>query len=338
MGERKLVVGYESALEFWRGVRAAGSVPDSGVASTFGRGHEQPSKTARRALSLCGLEPPLRVVIPSKEHRHNSPLIEDHVCAVPVGGKQCVVVDRDVLVSPPGATLVQLSRSLDEIDLARIAYEFCGTYGIGPDGEALQDLRPLVGLTQLKADALGGRALKVRGSDRLCSALQLVADDSNSPEETDVGIFLSMTRARGGMGLEGFEMNVEIELPAELQRLVGATKMRPDFFWAARRVILEYESRKHHSSAEAMERDERRRRAFEAAGFYLRRLTWDILQSDTQLNIFMSELASHIDPRRRAASDAMLEKRRDLRSRLFGPPLQEEVLLDLAVPYTGRIL
>lgn len=77
MREDRLIVGYESALDFWRATRAAASVQHVLEPSgrTYGALRPSPppslSERASRVLALCGGEAPLDVVVSRKEERHN---------------------------------------------------------------------------------------------------------------------------------------------------------------------------------------------------------------------------------------------------------------------------
>lgn len=342
MGERDLVIGYESALAFWRRARVAAASDAAGdVGRVFGRGRETMDEVVTRALAATGLgDEPLDVVVGPKGRRHHCDRLREHVSAAPLTDDQLLHVDRGLAVCRAPVVLVQLARGHDEVDLARLAYELAGTYALTPwaDEGYERDVRPLVELGDLVGYARAAHALGVRGAKRACEALKLVVPGSNSPRETDGAVFMARSRARGGMSLGGFVMNPQIQIPEPLSRVVGRSVIRPDFYWPDYGLILEYESNEFHATPEAMKRDERRRRAFEAAGYLHRRLLNDVVSSDEQLNLFMSELVSHVDPYRAPASAAMLEKRRALRARLFGPPAAGEALRELNNPYQGPIV
>ncbi|MDM8271595.1 hypothetical protein [Thermophilibacter provencensis] len=339
---RRLVVGFESALEFWRSARqgSLAAADDDFAGAVIGRRPETVGQTARRAAALCGLDTPIRVVVPSAAKRYHCGQVKSGVFGGPLGDKYLYGVDSDVFVCRMPAVLVQLATQLDEIELAQLACEMMGSYGFDPDpAEGFdKDVKPLVAYDEFASYIRAALATKTRGARRAMDALSLASSNSNSPRETDAAIFMKLTRARGGLSLSGFEMNATIELPEELQKIVGQGVLRPDFYWPGAKLIVEYESDEFHATPEAMKRDERRRRAFEAAGYMQRRLTNDILKSDEQFNIFMSELARRVDPHRTPATKIMLDKRRDLRERLFGPQDKEAALDALAHPYEGVIL
>lgn len=68
-----LVIGYESALDYWRSVRAACREPDLEPTSgkVIGALPLTLSQRLRRAAAMCCTETPLQIVVPDKRHRHN---------------------------------------------------------------------------------------------------------------------------------------------------------------------------------------------------------------------------------------------------------------------------
>ena len=330
MGEQRLVVGYGSALSFWRAVRAvAGSRqvddPDGGV---FGRGARGATDLARRALALLELDPPLETVATTAERRLHTTLTRSRTCGAPLTDEHLFYVERGIAVCRMPAVLLQLALECDEIDLARIAYEMAGTYGLADrEGSGfVGDVLPLVEVPELVGYASAARALGVRGARRTSEALELVVPGSNSPRETDIAIAMMLPRARGGFGVPGFLMNERIEITGRAREILGADSMRPDFYWPAQRLVVEYESDEYHATPAAIARDERRRRAFEAAGYTQKRLMNDVLRSNDAINGFMDEIAEIVDPHRRPPSERMRSRCRDLRERLFGPEQQETAL------------
>lgn len=340
MAKHQLIVGYDTALEFWRETRATSSELQEleGEGRTYGRLPQTTTSIARRIIELLGVEAPIDVVAPSSSARVKSPLVSPHSFAAPMTPRHLFRIDEDVAICRMPVVLVQLAHKTSLIDLARIAYEMAGTYGFGATGELVKDLRPLVDLGELKGYATSGRALRVRGATRACRALDLVVPNSNSPRETDVAIALMMPRSMGGFSLPGFVMNQHIKLSEHLEAIVGSDVLMPDFYWPNGKVIMEYESNQYHISPTAIGRDERRRRAFESEGYRVVRLMNDVLATNDSLNSFMTELAKTLGLRRRPASEAMLAKRRELRQELFGPVSGEVADWEREHPYRGVVM
>ena len=333
MREDRLIVGYESALGFWRATRAAAPVQHVLEPSgrTYGALRPPLSERARRVLALCGGEAPLDVVVSRKEERHNCDLIADHVWRGPLTREHLVDLGQGVSVCVMPAVFSQLAYSFDEISLAEIAYEMTGTYGIAPweDDGAHARLEPLVDVAGLCGYATSARLLGVRGARRACAALDIVVPGSNSPRETDTAIFLSLGRGRGGLGAAGFKMNAPVALPDRLASMVGQKTIVPDFSWP-NGTVMEYDSDQEHQSPAARARDERKRRAYRAEGMDCLTLTNGILRSNHELNLFCEELEKSLGLRRTPASERMLVRRRELRQRLFGLETESAALLELS--------
>lgn len=68
--EDRLIVGYESALDFWRAAASVQHVLEPS-GRTYGALRPPLSERASRVLALCGGEAPLDVVVSRKEERHN---------------------------------------------------------------------------------------------------------------------------------------------------------------------------------------------------------------------------------------------------------------------------
>lgn len=333
MREDRLIVGYESALGFWRATRAAASVQHVLEPSgrTYGALRPSLSERVRRVLDLCGGKAPLDVVVSRKEERHNCDLIADHVWRGPLTREHLIDLEQGVAVCVMPAVFSQLAYSLDEISLAEIAYEMTGTYGIAPweDDGAHARLEPLVDIAELCGYATSARLLGIRGASRACAALDIVVPGSNSPRETDTAIFLSLGRGRGGLGAAGFKMNVPVALPDRLASMVGQKTIIPDFSWP-NGTVMEYDSDQEHQSPAARARDERKRRAYRAEGMDCLTLTNGILRSNRELNLFCEELEKSLGLRRAPASEHMLVRRRELRRRLFGLESESAALLELS--------
>ena len=102
MGTR-LVIGFESALSFWRSARVAQLVNRDAAAQeepgvVFGAGNLTLTERARRALEICCCDGPLDVVIGERDARHNCPLIRDHRWAGPAVGEGLFRVDERIYV------------------------------------------------------------------------------------------------------------------------------------------------------------------------------------------------------------------------------------------------
>ena len=226
-----------------------------------------------------------------------------------------------VAVCGAEAIFTQLGADLSLPQLALIASELCGSYGITPmsDDAVSYNLQPLSTINDLMAYAEGAKALGIRGASRAVNALRVTSELAASPREAQIAVFLSLSRRRGGADLPGFELNKTIKVPADMIVIVGSKTLKPDILWEHEKLILEYDSNEFHLTVAQKRRDEARRRVYERLGYKVKCLTSDILADNGKLNVFVDELETVISPRRRKANQQMLATRRELRADLFGP-------------------
>ncbi len=318
MNDTELIVGYASALDYWRNARAAQVVPDLGPhGKAYGVGYLTLSERVLRVVEECGSGTPLDVVVDRREKRHNCKYLHDCVWAGPLAG-QLSRIGYDASVCLPAPMFVQLASKLDEVELAAIAYELCGSYGLPSTAgyEVVQNLAPFTSVGELAAYATSARALGVRGAARAAEALKLVAEGSNSPRETEIAVMLSLGRRKGGYDLRGFLMNAEVKVPKSQQGALGQKVIRPDFLWSDKKVTLEYDSNEHHLTPLEKEHDEARRRVLESMGYRVFVMTNEVLRSCTKLALFMDDLQRSLKVRRSQPSSAVLKAQEDLRYRV----------------------
>jgi hypothetical protein len=321
MDRSLMIVGYGSALGFWRRSRAA-AIPrvmeqDGHV---YGSRRRARRETALHALELCGTDAPLELAVtPGTMRRRDDVILEREWCG-PLGAEQVLRADSSLAVCRMPAVLAQLGRRFDQIELARIACEMMGEYGLTPwaADSFVGDIHRLVDHEELRRYASVAHSFDARGAVRTLEALKVASPGSRSPRETDLAIFLATSRARGGAGLGGFRLNETIALPRKLWDLAGMRSVIPDFHWEDRKVALEYDSDAYHLSPMDKMRDEGRRAALEKMGYHVTVLTNRMLQDDDALNAQLEELARHLGVRRAAPNRRMLDRRHELRDRLFG--------------------
>ena len=192
------------------------------------------------------------------------------VFAGPLTQSHLHVVDQYVSVCQPGPMLVQLAMDMDEVDLAQIACELCGTYGLTPWAEDSfqSELTALTSRAELVGYAKSARAVGVRGAGKAVRALDLATGGSASPRETDLAVFFLLSRRLGGAGLGGFAVNASLEVSQRhREALEGQSEVKPDFLWADAKLVVEYDSNAHHLTPKKKESDEARRRVLEAMGY-----------------------------------------------------------------------
>lgn len=323
MGNEAVVIGYETALDFWRASRVASEgqhvLDDAG--KVFGTRALELHERAALAANLCNSSVPVDAVVGSVAERRRSPAIRDRVFTGPLMQPHLHAVDQYVSVCQPGPMLVQLAMELDELDLAQVACELCGTYGLTPWAEDSfqSDVAALTSKAELVGYAKSARALGVRGARKAVAALELAVDGSASPRETDLAVFFRLSRRLGGAGLGGFSANAGLEVPQRhREALNGQSEIRPDFLWTDARLVVEYDSNAHHLTPKKKESDEARRRVLEAMGYTVMVVTNELVKDGAKLDAFVDDLTCRLGLRRRPLTKWQQDSRDKLRERLFG--------------------
>ena len=313
MRNAEMLVGFESALAFWRAVRAGDL--DLSETHIYGRAAWGSHEILDRTLRACHIDAPLDVVSSAAGERHRRKLLRDHVWRGP--GAPAAQIDRvnGVEVCSMAPTFVQLaSTSVDDLDLIAVAYEITGSYCLAPWSErsCVYGIEPLTTVEELVGYAMAARAVESRGAARALRLLPFVREGSASPRETDLAIMFALPRVRGGLGLDGFQLNKEVELAGRAAELLGHPSIRADFLWKGRGgrrdVMAEYESNEWHLTSKAIDRDARRREAVVSSGYAVHRITNEQLLDAGHLLTLAEEIACELGRNRHRPSKRMLDR------------------------------
>ena len=313
MRNAEMLVGFESALAFWRAVRAGDL--DLSETHIYGRAAWGSHEILDRTLRACHIDAPLDVVSSAAGERHRRKLLRDHVWRGP--GAPAAQIDRvnGVEVCSMAPTFVQLaSTSVDDLDLIAVAYEITGSYCLAPWSErsCVYGIEPLTTVEELAGYAMAARAVESRGAARALRLLPFVREGSASPRETDLAIMFALPRVRGGLGLDGFQLNKEVELAGRAAELLGYPSIRADFLWKGRGgrrdVMAEYESNEWHLTSKAIDRDARRREAVVSSGYAVHRITNEQLHDAGHLLTLAEEIACELGRNRHRPSKRMLDR------------------------------
>ena len=313
MRNAEMLVGFESALAFWRAVRAGDL--DLSETHIYGRAAWGSHEILDRTLRACHIDAPLDVVSSAAGERHRRKLLRDHVWRGP--GAPAAQIDRvnGVEICSMAPTFVQLaSTSIDDLDLIAVAYEITGSYCLAPWSErsCVYGIEPLTTVEELAGYAMAARAVESRGAARALRLLPFVREGSASPRETDLAIMFALPRVRGGLGLDGFQLNKEVELAGRAAELLGHPSIRADFLWKGRGgrrdVMVEYESNEWHLTSKAIDRDARRREAVVSSGYAVHRITNEQLLDAGHLLTLAEEVACELGRNRHRPSKRMLDR------------------------------
>lgn len=271
-----LYIGHMSALRYWRSTNEL-------LALTLKKHTARIRTLARSANSakqvkaakptdygfLMDEEHPLDILVANQGSRRYSQKIKPHSLPSPVPYDAFYRVNDNILVSSPEFVYLQLASVLNEVELACVGNELCGTYNLrvaetlqkeaeqidyGSTGSASSknskpssaktsptkkdkpdrtdgfDKRlPLT--TKAKLTSFVQRASEVRGAAKALRCLQWVADGCASPRETNTLLAMCLPRRLGGYWLPLPKVNPSIPTSSRLKEYVEKDEYKPDFLW-----------------------------------------------------------------------------------------------------------
>lgn len=259
-----------SALEYWTSSQRAlldGKTwePISSLADCPKTAKES---TLDPVLAIPCVSRHLNLAVPSQDCRPRHDRVSYHVWTKPIPEKSFWRINDEVAVASPALMLVQVASKLLQIHYAQISCSILGSYlpVQGDRAGMIDGLKPLATLKELI-----DMCKKVKGiysSKHVYPTLKYLAENSASPRETDLLLLVSMTKKKGGLNRRGWEMNPELDIPsAAMRRYLGQSTIKPDLLMRDKMVVLEYQSDEWHSTAQAIEEDEKRKVVFEAMGY-----------------------------------------------------------------------
>lgn len=335
MAGNALVVGFQSALEYWQICRAEAHGLDRGVSLHMGvpaglADIEEIRPTLRsprtddvlRALRLLGVGRPLHILVPRVEDAFRSSLARSHVWRHGIPEGMLYTVAPALHVCSPQIALLQCASRLEQVEITKAAYPLCGTYATIPGGAQfgsglVAGLDQVMDVAALRVFAEKACAQRIEGSAKLMGALRFVVDGSNSPAESAVAQMMVTSRRLGGFGLKGLELNVPVKLSEEGRKIVRWHTLRPDGLLREIGEGFDFDSKTWHASERAHERDADRRAAFAMSGITVQSLTSSQAYDLEKFEVIAEGFARKLYPRRPAPSDDMLEVRCALHERLF---------------------
>ena len=117
---QKMIVGYESALEFWRRARAASLTPaeDDLTGRIYGARPLDPAELSARAAGMMGVEEPIDVVVAERGERRWNSRARYHLWKGPLDDRHLLGLGGGVFVCTMPVVLVQLARTYERTELA----------------------------------------------------------------------------------------------------------------------------------------------------------------------------------------------------------------------------
>lgn len=319
----ELIVGYASALEYWRTVGPA----------FLGDAHRRraAASRARRILSSpekphlsggsrrpAGCRLPLHVLIGPDTPRTRTSSIVTHPWTRDIPAAAFASAGPDFVVASPELCFLQLATTLSLEQLIHLGYELCGTYAPLPGGSLIHRDKPLTSVKKLTAFVES--ASEIPGRKKTLRALRYILEGTASPRETALAMMLSLPHTLGGYGLPVPVLNLRLETTQSVKSRTDRSHYRADLCWPDFRLCLEYDSASYHLSPEQQESDARRRNSLIVLGYIVMTVSPHQLTDSASFNRLAQQVAAFIGKRLRYIDPKFTRAHLALRAELFDDP------------------
>ena len=306
-----------SALVFWRTVAAAGqSVGSYPPARSFGNCSTTKDDYISATYFNYG-SGPLHASLP---HGVRLPQGEEFAChairRVPCAGS-FRKLRQGLFVSTPERCYIELAQMLDLDELVLLGFELCGFYVFVPNGndDYTEISAPLTNVGKLKHEV--SLYSGVPGIAKAREALRWVLDCSRSPMETISEQRLVRQVRIGGYRVKIPQSNAPFKLGSTAAKMAGRDSFTCDLLWPEERVVLEYDSKEHHSDPEQAAYDAERASIIEYDGGNLISVTPRIEQSIERFDAMAQRLFKLLGIRYRKPTAEQMSKKLELRRKLY---------------------
>ena len=331
-----IFISHESALEYWR--RHFDKPITSASLKKAVLPKSPPEKGMLQTEIVGSLSQPLHIVLSNPSARRASRPMRQHVfrAETPIG---CFVSVREgLMVSSPEFCFLQMAEELSLVKLIELGYELCGTYSmptdaisttataavppeeprlpikedrpairqkhdVGPNEESPAskrgfNTRPAL-TSKRKLETFLARMLGIKGHQKAARALRYIADGAASPMEAKLAILLTLPYKLGGYHFPTPEHNGRIAPGKTAKQIASKTYYACDLFWHDYALAVEYDSDQHHTGADRIASDSKKRNALSMMGVTVVTVTNQQLHSVLELEKVACVLANHMGRRRR---------------------------------------
>lgn len=249
-----------------------------------------------RSDTIARLTTPYMALAPEHAHRRNSKLITCRTLSTNISGPYLVSIDEDCLCVTPELLFILYGQKHSFATSVQLGLELCGTYTLPAfsDNECFTSYDLPVLTTAESIRAFIARNPNIYGAARAKRLARFLQDGSASPMETVLFLLLCLPVSEGGYGLPLPELNADLPIIQYLGSLHVPQTRYGDLVYRSARVVLEYQSREHHTGSERQESDEDRRDDIEATGYTVMFITPSRIKDFDRFEAVVQRLARYL--------------------------------------------
>ncbi|WP_232050886.1 endonuclease domain-containing protein [Arabiibacter massiliensis] len=314
-----LIIGYESALEYWRtvGPRFLRGAKERRAATARARKalrEEEKPRLSGGNRRPAGCVLPVNVLVSSALARVQTKSVLSHEWSF-LPDRSVIDAGQGFFVSTPEFCFLQMASRLSLARLIQVGCELCGTYAQDKYGPARRREVPLTSVAKLRAfvEAVPG----AYGRAKALRALRFVLDGAASPMETVLALLLCLPYRLGGYGIEKPRLNFHVDVPSHQRKLADRRYCECDLCWPEANLVVEYDSKLYHTDPERQESDSRRRGTLVSLGFTVLTVSRMQVMDGGAFNRLAHQVANLTGKRLRYVDPGFTRSHLTLRDELF---------------------
>lgn len=213
---------------------------------------------------------PIDILVCDKNLVHMVDSIKIHysTCAYP--NNSFLKIEENRYISSPELLVYQMSKILNMEKLMLMIMELCGSYSICKNNEQnlITNLSSITSLKKIKNFITKLNSVNNNSCNRqkVITALNNVADNSASPQESRFYIMLCGSHKLGGYNIKNMKLNDEIILSKKASQIACKEKFYLDISNVKTKVAIEYDSDMFHDNSLQNRKDKLRQDALMQEG------------------------------------------------------------------------
>lgn len=266
-----LFLGYESAVQYWRAVRAE-LVPFPLYSHAVVVANEDHLlKEIRESAPMLPIKDQFapQLLVSQTKLIHRSEGIGYHLCSKTLPKGSFYQHTYGVSIAAPELSLLHAAKAVGSkgiVTLLELCCEFMGCYTLCEGTmRGFVECPPFVTRERL-IEYIGNLPRGTRGGALLRRAVALAGENSRSPRETECFLAMTLPPEIGGFNLPRPTMNPPIPISEEDGVLSDDDHYLADLNWSDKNTIFEYDGDFDHSSPSRVARDKERRSVLASMG------------------------------------------------------------------------
>lgn len=299
------------SMAYWFGTQETTRMIESDAYTSALEYMGVPSKLPTSDLDRLGIRSrPVHILVGSHREQRFSSQVISHLWKPPYPERTFVRVAPHVYLLSPIACLMRAAPTMSDVALLKALYQLAGAYRYGKDG--LHERPALMTVDEMKAYLDGAQGL--RGAKKVQALMKYVVDGAASPEEANVTIVFVLPERMGGYGLPLPSLNESVSALRNGEQ----EERRPDIFWKAYMLIVEYLGDEFHNRSDRFGPDAARKTHLQEAGYTVIDVTRYQTTRKGELESVVATIRKHMGMGPLRQTEGFRKKNAELRYELFG--------------------